>query len=157
MIRTIGLLLVASCSWLPADSPPQKPVPTDVDVVALAHTWVIETHALAGNTALSDSEANGMNGRKVEISATGFKSPWQGTCEDVSRDKHERAAAELSMKYDLMGEAWATAARFGIGPQATEYQLDCTTRGNRTPPLTMVVTGARAMTCFGGVCYLLSR
>ncbi|MDB4953577.1 MAG: hypothetical protein JWO36_1146 [Myxococcales bacterium] len=157
LLRTIGLIFVASCSWLPADSPPQKPAAVDADLAALVHTWLIENHALTGNTNLSDADAARLHGRKVEITATGFKTPWQGSCDDISRDKHDRGAAEISMKLDLTGEAWATVSRFGIGPRATEYALSCADRGHRTPPLTIYVTGDRALTCFGGACYLLTR
>jgi len=62
------------------------------------------------------------------------------------------------MKYDLVGSAWKTVSSFGIGPEATEYELSCKTHAVHViPPLTIYVTGDRAMTCFAGVCYLLAR
>ena len=36
-----------------------------------------------------------------------------------------------------------------------EYKLSCLDPDRRTPALTLYVASARALTCFGGVCYAL--
>jgi len=46
--------------------------------------------------------------------------------------------------------------KFGLGDKLVEYRLSCNGT-TRTPPLTMYIAGSHAMTCFAGVCYLMTR
>jgi len=51
---------LASCGWLPPDSPPQKPAAPD----PLAHAWTVENHVLAANATMSESDARERHGRE---------------------------------------------------------------------------------------------
>ncbi len=145
----------ASCGWLPPDKPTEKPAPPpDPDLATVARVWTVENHVLTGNTALTDSDALQMHGRKIEITATTYTSPFHGTCDGASRDKRTRAFADVAAEVDLAGESRLTAIHFGLPDRITEFRLVC--NGNtHTPSLTIYVAGKRAMTCFSGVCYLL--
>jgi hypothetical protein len=151
------LALVAS---LAACLPPDKvdgpnAAATDPDVAAIAHPWIVENHILGGTTTLTDGDAMRMHGRKVDISATGYKTPFQGTCDGADRDKRTRTFDDVGTDVDLGGERRMTAIRFGMTKTVTEYRLTCKSNP-RTPPLTIYVAARRAMTCFSGVCYLLA-
>jgi hypothetical protein len=139
------LVLVASCGWLPPDSPPQTPAPPD----PLVHTWIVEDHVLAGNASVGDDDARAMHGRKLTVTASGYDAPFTGACDDAVRERHDRAL-------DLLGaDAHSAAIRFGLPGPVTEYTLSCP-RNHRTVVLTIYVSGNRAMTCFGGACYALT-
>ena len=154
-MRTLLSLLVMSCGWLPPDSPPQKPTPIDPDVKALAHVWIVENHVLASNAIIGEADARAMHGRKVEVTATGYNTPFSGACDDSGRQRRDRVFADLLAELNLSGEARGTAVRFGFGDPVTEYKLSCT--GNRhVVPFTIYISGDRALTCFGGGCYLLA-
>lgn len=150
------VIALAGCGWLPSDTPAKKPRPADPQVTELAHEWVVANHVLAGNTSLSDADARENDGRSVEITATSYTSPFTGKCEESARQKTERVFADLLVELDLAGEARDTSIRFGFGDPVVEYRLTCP--GNaKAIPLVIYISGNRGMTCFGGVCYLLSR
>lgn len=149
------IVLVASCGWLPPDSPRAKPAPADPDIATLAHTWIVANHVLAGNATVGDPDADANHGRKLVVTATGYDTPFSGACDEAALHKRDRLFADLIAQLDLAGEARATAIRFGFGDPITEYQLSCI--GNRRAiPFTIFISGDRAMTCFGGACYLLT-
>jgi hypothetical protein len=155
-MKVLVLATLAACSWLPADSPPKKPVKADPELGELAHTWTVENHVLASNANLSDAEAREYHGRKVEITPTSYRSFSVGNCDDSARERKDRVFADLLADLELAGEARDTAIRFGFGDPVTEYRLTCP--GNpKALPLVIEISGNRAMTCFGGVCYLLAR
>ncbi len=149
------VVLLASCSWLPPDTPPKKPAPVDRDLVMLVHTWTVENHVMSGRSTLGDRDALEMTGRKVEITASSYKTPWHGTCDDAVHERRERVFADIVSEADLNGEGRATAIRFGFGDPIEEYELSCG-ENHRVPGLVIYISGDRAMTCFAGVCYLLS-
>ncbi|MBV8756983.1 MAG: hypothetical protein JO257_06905 [Deltaproteobacteria bacterium] len=158
MHRWRSLLFIAAtgCSWLPSDTPAKKPRPTDPDVAEIAHEWTVENHVLAGNAALTDADANENLGRKVVITPTSYRSMFVGSCDESARQKTDRVFADVLTELDLAGEARDTAIKFGFGDPMTEYRLTCP--GNaKAVPLVIYISGKRAMTCAGGVCYLLSR
>jgi hypothetical protein len=153
-MKYLVLLLLAAC--LPPDSPAKKPTRADPDVAELAHDWTVENHVLTGNSNLTNAEAIENHGRDVSITPTSYKAFHAGTCEESARQKKDRVFADLLAELDLAGEARDTAIRFGFGDPVTEYRLTCP--GNpKALPLVIYISGKRAMTCFGGVCYLLAR
>lgn len=155
-MKALTLAALAGCSWLPADSPPKKPARADPELGELAHTWTVENHVLTGNPNLSDAEARENHGRTVEITPTSYRSFSVGNCDDSARERRDRVFADLLVDLDLASEARDTAIRFGFGDPVTEYRLTCP--GNsKALPLVIEISGKRAMTCFGGVCYLLAR
>ena len=155
-MRHAWLLALAGCSWLPADSPAKKPKPADPQVAELAHEWIVANHVLADHATISDADARENDGRKVVITPTSYTSMFTGSCDESARQKTERVFADLLVELELSGEARDTAIHFGFGDPVVEYRLTCP--GNaKAVPLVIDVSGNRAMTCFGGVCYLLSR
>ena len=154
--RSLLFIALAGCSWLPSDKAAKKPSRADPEIADIAHDWVVENHVLAGNAALTDGDALANHGRKVIITPTSYKSMFVGSCEEAARQKTDRVFADLLTELDLAGEARDTAIKFGFGDPVTEYRLTCP--GNaKAVPLVIYVSGKRAMTCAGGVCYLLSR
>jgi hypothetical protein len=157
LFSLIGALF--ACGWLPPDSPPAKPVAPDPDT-PLFHDWKITGHVLGADALISELDAAGFHGRTVAVSATGYASPWSGSCDNAHRQKEPRRLAELADQLKLPRDR---AASLALGEPIVEYQLSCAGRpggvaGNgRTPPLTCYVAGDHAVTCWSGVCYLLAR
>lgn len=146
--------MVSACA--PAEAPPPKqPVPDGPDA-ELVHVWKITAHVLANPSNLTDLEAIEMHGRTVAIQPGGYTSPWHGTCDDAGRQRRKRVLSEVTADLDVPADGRTAAVRFGLGDELVEYRLSC--NGNpRTPPITLYIAGARAMTCFAGVCYFLER
>jgi hypothetical protein len=150
-VTTVGAL-AAGCSWLPPDSPPPAPpAPPDPDL-ALFHDWKVTGHVLGPRALISDADSAGFDARTVAITAASYASPWSGSCSDAHREHQPRTLAEIAVAHDLDRER---SARLGLGAPIVEYRLVCTT--NRTPALVLYLAGDHALTCWGGVCYLLAR
>ncbi len=150
--RFVLLALVAGC--LPPDEKVAKPVPVDRDVDALVHTWIVADHIVGNASALSSSDAESFRGRHIEISTLGYVSPWQGTCEEAGRTKRTRSLGEVIGELDMSPSASREASAFGLVDPLVEYRLSCTDR-KKPPPFTLFVSKGRAMTCYGGVCFLM--
>jgi hypothetical protein len=146
--------VAAGCGWLPADAPPPQRPAGDPDVAALVHTWRVDAHLLASGTSMSDADAAQHHGRTLAVRASGYTTPWHGTCEESGRVRRERALADVSVE---LGFDRARAAALGLADPLFEYKLSCADLEKRAPSLTLYVAAARAMTCFGGVCYVLAR
>jgi hypothetical protein len=153
-VRSLVLVLALS-SCLPPDKVAQPPAPPVDPSVAYARTWLVENHILAGNATLTEGDAILMHGRKVEATATSYRSPFQGSCDGATVDQRTRTFDDVAAEVDLAGDRRTTAKNFGMTPNVTEYRLACTVN-NRTPPLVLFIAGQRAMTCFSGVCYLMT-
>lgn len=139
---------LTGCGWLPPDSPPARPAPADPDAAVL-HDWTVAGHVLGPRALVSEADAAAFHGRAVAISAAGYSSPWSGRCDDVHRERHPRALADVTAELAL------AHADLGLADPIVEYRLSCTT--GRTPTLTCYVGGSHAVTCWAGVCYLLAR
>jgi len=147
-VRTVALaVLWAGC--LPPDGPTTPPPAVD----PIAHTWNVMDHVMTAKAAIGDADAREMHGRVVTITASGYTSPWQGRCEDASRTHREVMLLDVTLMLDLDTQG-RSAARLGLADKVIEWRLD---RGDmRSPPITLWVAGARAMTCSNGICYLLA-
>ena len=146
MLRWLSIIVVVA-----ACHPPDAAAPTsteDPDLAALAHPWKIYGHVLAEKSAISEAEADALDGREVIVTATTYESPWQGSCADYARSRRTRALVEVA------GELGIARAGLGLGARVAEIRLLC--QNKRSPPLTMVVDGKHALTCWSGACYLLS-
>ena len=147
--------LVGLTGCLPPDTPAKHAAKPDPDIAELVHTWTVENHVLAGNSSITDGDALANHGRTVEITTSGYSSPFTGSCDDAARARRERVFADVSVELDLAGEARDTAIHFGFGDPLVEYRLTCPDH-TRTVPLVIFISGKRAMTCFAGACYLLA-
>ena len=144
-------LAMAGAGCLPPDAPPQTPS-VDPDAAALVHPWRVDAHLLAKHTSLSDADAAQHHGRPVSIRQTGYTTPWQGTCEESGRARRERPLAEVAAELSIDRPG---VLALGFTDPLVEYKLSCLDPDRRTPALTLYVASARALTCFGGVCYAL--
>src|SRR5688572_7068909 len=91
-------MLVAFGGLLACSSPAAKPTtPTDDrSTNALVRTWIIADHVLVKGASISHDNATGFHGRTIDITANGFMSPWQGTCErQLPRTERERRLADV--------------------------------------------------------------
>jgi hypothetical protein len=147
------LIVVAGCGLLPAD-PPQQPTVVDTDAADLAHTWKIADHALARQTSLTEADAAALHGRAIQISATSYTTPWHGTCEQAGHTRRTRILADVASE---LGVDRTRIARFQLAPDVVQYQLSCADPTHRALSVTLFVSKARALTCFNGVCYLLTH
>jgi len=130
---------------LPPDDPVKKPAAPD----ELIHTWTVGAHVMARTASLTEVEAESFRGRTIAISASGYVSPWQGTCDEAGRTKRTRPLGDVVADEELSSNAT------GLPAQVTEYRLTCNDRHNPLP-LVMYVAGGRAVSCFNGVCYLMT-
>lgn len=151
--RSAVVLLLTACS----SPPPKTPVPpTTTETSPLVRTWLVADHVLVKGASISAADAAGFHGRTLDITAEGFMSPWQGTCERASRTEHPRTVAEVISELGVIAADRAKVAAFGLADPATEYRIEC--EGSARPiPLMILVGGERAMTCYGGACYLMNR
>jgi hypothetical protein len=148
----LSLFTAASgCAWLPPDSPATPPA-VDPPDAALLHPWKITDHVLGPHALISDYDAAGFHDRLIAITATTYSSPWSGSCNEAARAKAQRPLAVIAAEHDLPP---ARAAQLGLADPLLEYKLTCGL--GRTLPLTVYLSGAHALTCWSGVCYLLAR
>lgn len=134
----------------------------DPELIAIARSWTIENHVITPRSDLADSDARDWHGRKVSITNVGYTTPFQGACKTASYSKRRRPFAEIAHDEDLAGDSRLVPERFGLPGEVTEFKFVCADRredGKLTlvPILTFYAGADRAMTCFGGVCYLLTR
>jgi hypothetical protein len=149
----VALAALSGCGLLPSDSP-KRPVAAGADVQALFHTWIVEDHVLVKGASVTDEDAIGFHGRTIDITDTGFTSPWQGTCDDAGRTRRARTLPDLIDELEMEPTAHARATAFGMSEAIREYRLTCNDR-RKPPPLTIYVSNGKAMTCYSGACYLM--
>jgi len=122
----------------------------------LTYTWKVASHELGTKTTMSEQDAIAAHGRELAITASGYTTPWHGRCAEAKRERSRASLVEVTADVDVTPDGRARLKQFGIAVDPIEYRLVC--QGRTTAPLlTIWVTGKRAMTCFGGVCYLLTR
>jgi hypothetical protein len=134
----------------------------DPELLAIVHAWTIENHVITPRSDLGEADARDWHGRKVAITSTGYATPFQGACKSASYSKRRRPLTEVASEVDLAGDSRLIPTRFGLPADVTEFKFVCSDRrddGKLTlvPILTFYAGTDRAMTCFGGVCYLLTR
>lgn len=135
---------------LPPDEPAKKPKAPD----PLVHTWIVAEHILGKGSSITPAEAAGFHGRTIEVTPTGYTSPWQGSCDEASRTTRQRGLGEVVSELEISPSAEGEATAFGLTSSVMEYRLLCNDRG-KPPPLLIYTSNGKAMTCFNAVCYLL--
>lgn len=106
-------------------------------------------------SSLSEEDALGTYGREIVI-GTGYTTPWHGTCEQAKREEAPASLVEVTADVDISPAGRARVKQFGLREKLVEHRLSCS-YPTSTLPFVIWVVGNRAMTCFGGVCYLLSH
>jgi hypothetical protein len=97
------------------------------------------------------------------MSATGYASPWSGSCDNAHRQNQPRTLGELADQLRIPRDRAASLGLGALGEPIAEYQLSCSPSPGRaagtgrTPPLTCYLAGDHAVICWSGVCYLLAR
>lgn len=147
----VAALLVTACSSPPARAPA---APVDPATAQIVRTWIVADHVVVKGSSITPEDAAGFHGRTLDVTATGFMSPWQGTCEHATRTQRERTVDEVVTELGVVIEDRAKLDLFGLSGASVEYRLACE---DRPMPLSIVVAGDKAMTCYGGACYLLNR
>ena len=138
---------------LPPDPQPPAAAP-DPEITELVHAWRVDAHLLGRAASLSDADAARHRGRGVTIGRTGYVTPWQGTCEESGQTRRVRPLAEVAAE---LGIDRARVLALGFAEPLAEHRLTCQDVERRTPSLTLYISGARALTCYSGVCYVLAR
>ena len=142
------ILLLAGCPEETA-SPVAAPKPDD----PIAHGWKVSGHVLAPGTMLTDTDADALVGRAVDITATGYTTPWHGTCESATREHRVKALAEVTASLKVDRDA---VKALGLADPLDEYRLTCTDN-TRAPAFVLWLSGSHALTCWSGACYALTR
>ena len=162
-MRRLSLVVAIAACGGHAKSVDEPVASRDPELAALATAWTIENHIITPKSDLSDADAADWHGRAVAISVrAGYQTPFQGNCKDASYTKRRRILTEVALDEDLAGESRHVPERFGLASSVTEFKFICRDvkedgRPTLTPILTIYQAGDRAMTCFSGVCYLLTR
>ncbi len=118
------------------------------------HAWRVDGHLLSKRTSLTEEDAARNHGRTVSISRTGYSTPWHGTCEEAGSTRRERPLSEVAAELAIDRPR---VLRFGFTDPLVEYKLSCTDPERRTLALTVYVANAHALTCHGGICYVLAH
>ncbi len=160
MKHLVWLAIVAACGG--ARGGRATEAPRDPDLLAIAHAWLIENHVVTPRSYLADADAMEMHGRTVAITANGYTTPFQGACKHATFSKQTRVLAQVAADEDLADDLRFVPERFGITGNLLEFKFVCNDvrengRSALVPIRTIYVADARAMTCFAGVCYLLTR
>jgi hypothetical protein len=146
-----ALALAAAGSGCPPAEPPRTPS-ADPETHELVHAWRVDTHLLGKHTSLTDADAARHHGQPVSITRTGYATPWHGTCEESGRSRRERLLAEVTTELAIDRPR---VLQLGFTDPLVEYRLYCNDLDRTVPALMLYVANARALTCFGGVCYVL--
>lgn len=153
MPRILAVAALLATTACPATPPPAGPAAADATVVPSADaTWTIVGHVLTPTATVDEHDALAWNGRTITITKTSYASPFQGTCETAGRVRRNRALEEVLAEASASS---AVAASYALKEPIVEYRLTC--REHERPPLAIYVGAERALTCFGGVCYVLRR
>jgi hypothetical protein len=150
--RALIALALASAGC-PAAPPPQAPA-ADPETAELVHAWRVDAHLLGKHTSLTDADAAAHHGRTVSITRGSYTSPWHGTCEEYGQLRRARPLAEVAAE---LGIDRQRVLALGFTDPLAEYRLSCVDVEHRSTALTLFISKARALTCFGGVCYVLAR
>jgi len=143
----------AGAACLPPDPRPPSSAPGP-EITELVHAWRVDAHLLARSTSLSDPDADHYRGRPVTVGQTGYTTPWQGTCEESGQTRRVRPLAEVAAE---LGIERSRVQGLGFTDPLAEHRLTCQDIERRTPALMLFISGARALTCYGGACYVLVR
>lgn len=135
-------------------APPPTVVETGPEADVLVRTWIVDKHVMVKGSALETSDAQGFYGRTIEVTAKGFVSPWQGTCEAAARTLERRQLVEVVKELGVKASDLNVLEKFGFGDEVAEFRLQCNDRES-PPPFLIYVSNNKAMTCNRGACYLL--
>ena len=143
------IFALAACGKPPPPATPKGPPIPGVD-----YTWKIIGHVLTQAALIDERDAVAWNGREITITATGYASPFQGTCEQASKIRRARQLSDVVMDLDAPR---SIITDYDFAGEVTEYKLTCRERKRPTLEIWVDPTGERALTCFSGVCYFLRR
>lgn len=157
--RELGWLVAlaaAGCGGAKAKPPSKQALAaaTAPEADVLNRTWIVDKHFMVKGSTLDVSDANGFHGRTIEITAKGFMSPWQGTCEDATRALERRELTAVAAELGIKPADEQELGTFGFDHEVAEFRLRCSDRES-PPPFLIYVSNNKAMTCYRGACYLL--
>ncbi len=151
----LAALGVAGCS---SSAKPAAKQATAADVAPeadlLNRTWIVDKHILVKGSSVEGADARGFHGRTIEITAEGYTTPWQGACKAASRLLERRDLPALVEELGIKPTDAPVLQKFGFTEIVSEFRLQCTDR-EKAPPFLVYLSNDKAMTCYGGACYLL--
>lgn len=154
----VWLAALAGAAGCGAKAKPPSPqvtaAATAPEADILTRTWIVEKHIMVKGSTLEPDDVKGFYGRTVEITAKGFMSPWQGTCDDASRALERRELSAVVAELGIKPTDQQVLETFGFDAQVAEFRLQCSDRES-APPFLVYVSNNKAMTCYRGACYLL--
>jgi len=148
------LVVVVALAGCPPNEPimPHGAASAGGAAPSVDYTWKIIGHVLTPDASIDERDATAWNGREIAVTKTSYASPFQGTCEAAGRVRRNRSLEEVVAEVNAPR---SVVADFALADPIVEFRLTCRDRGK--PSLAMYVGAERALTCFGGVCYVLRR
>jgi len=157
-LREYALLIVLGVAGCSSSAKPATKQKTAADVAPEANilnrTWIVDKHIMVKGSSVDIADAKGFHGRTVEITAQGFASPWQGDCASASRSLERRDLPAIIEELGIKPSDEPVLTKFGFTELVSEFRLQCTDR-EKAPPFLIYLSNDKAMTCYGGACYLL--
>jgi len=157
-LRELALLIVLGVAGCSSSAKPATKQASAADVAPeadiLNRTWIVDKHIMVKGSSVDLADAKGFHGRTVEISAAGYASPWQGTCASASRSLERRDLPAIITELGIKPSDEAVLKKFGFTELVSEFRLLCNDR-EKPPPFLIYLSNDKAMSCFGGACYLL--
>lgn len=160
MHRSRELVWLAAIAGSACGAAAKPPPPAQAAAAAapeadvLTRTWIVDKHIMVKGSTLALEDAKGFHGRTIEVTGTGFMSPWQGSCADATRALERRQLPAVVAELGIKPADAATLEKLGFVDEVAEFRLQCTDRES-APPFLIYVSNAKAMTCWRGACYLL--
>jgi len=136
-------LLLAGC-LAESHAPPAAPAnPAE----AAAKHWRIYGHVMSDHPAVTDDDADALDGRELAIGYAEYESPFHGRCTEAIVAQKQRATGEVAQELNI------AKSGLGVGANVLEFRLTC--KEANKPALVIYVDGGHAISCWAGVCYLL--
>lgn len=142
MHRWLSLLLVA-CAPVQHSmkAPPANPAEP------VAKHWRIYGHVMSDHPAVTDEDADALDGRELAIGYADYETPFHGRCGEAVIAQKSRDTLGVTQELKIAN------AGLGVGGEIIEFRLTC--KEVNKPALVIYVDNNHAISCWAGVCYLL--
>lgn len=139
----LSVLLIAGC-FAESHVPPATPANPNEPV---AKHWRIYGHVMSDRPAVTDEDADALDGRELAIGYAEYETPFHGRCTEAVVVQKKRDTFEVTQELKI------AKAGLGVGGDVLEFRMTC--KEANKPALVIYVDSGHAISCWAGVCYLL--